>query len=124
MERNISKHQLKLLGKRSICEFVITGCLRKTPKTRTSRRNTDNMIMPTTEIHKVLDDLTWDQVEELAKTDSAIGTHIARCAECRTRADRVNDGRLANLGAAKRRLILSGAQRVAAFFLAGQERTN
>jgi hypothetical protein len=81
------------------------------------------MIMPTTEIHKVLDDLTWDQVEELAKTDSAIGTHIARCAECRTRADRVNDGRLANLGAAKRRLILSGAQRVAAFFLAARERT-
>jgi len=36
----------------------------------------------------------------------------------------VNDGRLANLGAAKRRLILSGAQRVAAFFLAARERTN
>jgi DUF1680 family protein len=80
--------------------------------------------MPSTEIHKVLDELTWDEVEALTKKDSAVWSHIRSCTDCRSRADKVNVGRVANLGAAKRKVILSVAQRLADYFLAAREPPN
>ncbi len=80
--------------------------------------------MPLSEIHKAIDELRWDEVEFLADKDPAIKMHIAKCTECRDRADKVNYGRLANLGAAKRRLIMSAGERLAALFLAKGARSN
>lgn len=67
-------------------------------------------------IHKLLDDLAWDDVEAVAKEDASIKRHLQDSAVCRGRTRKVLDGRLASMGARKRCLILEGAERVVCLF--------
>ena len=72
--------------------------------------------MTINEIHKLLDDLPWEDVEAVAEADSSIKKHLDSCKICRERERKVTDGRLAAMGAPKRQLILKGAERLASLF--------
>jgi hypothetical protein len=69
--------------------------------------------MPAAEMHFALDELTWEEVEALAEQDATVKLHIRKCGECQNRGSKVDEGRLASMGASKRKLILSAAQRLA-----------
>ena len=69
------------------------------------------------EIHKLVDDLAWEDVEAVAKEDSNIERHLRSCKVCQERANKVEEGRLASMGASKRQLILKTGRRLAEMFM-------
>jgi hypothetical protein len=73
------------------------------------------------EIHRLLDELSFTDVEAVAEQEEAIRKHLRRCTICADRRQRVLDGELAALPAAKRHLILKGAERIASYFFAQRD---
>jgi hypothetical protein len=68
------------------------------------------------EIHRLLDDLAWEDVEAVAEEDTGIKKHLRKCHTCLDREKKVTDGRLASMEARKRQMILSAAERLASLF--------
>ena len=69
------------------------------------------------ELHTLIDDLAWEDVETLAEEDGNIAIHLRKCNACRERGRRIDDGRLASMGAKKRQIILKAAGGLADVFM-------
>jgi hypothetical protein len=69
------------------------------------------------ELHKLIDDLAWEDVETIAEEDANIATHLRDCKACQERVRRIDDGRLASMGAKKRQIILKAAGGLADIFM-------
>lgn len=68
------------------------------------------------EIHRLLDDLAWEDVEAVADEDAGIKKHLHKCRICLDRQKKVTDGRLASMEARRRQMILAAAERLASLF--------
>jgi hypothetical protein len=80
------------------------------------------MFLSPEETHKLLDDLTWGEVQFLADEDASIRRHLDHCQDCRKRETAVIDGQLASLGARQRSRNLEIAEQLANFFTSGTRR--
>lgn len=80
--------------------------------------------MTNEEIHRLLDELSFTDVEAVAEQEETIRKHLRRCTICADRREKVLDGQLAALPAAKRHLIVKNAQRVADYFLARRDKSS
>ena len=69
------------------------------------------------EIHKLLDDLKWEDVKRLASEDPSIRKHLNKCQDCQDRENKIVEGELASMGAAKRNRQLEVARQLADYFL-------
>lgn len=74
------------------------------------------MLLSHEETHKLLDDLTWEEVRLLVEEDASIRKHLDHCQDCRKRQSAVVDGELASLGARQRNRYLEVAEQLASFF--------
>ena len=72
--------------------------------------------MTNNEVHELIDALAWEDVGAVAEKDAIVKKHIHECDICLERERKVDEGRLASMGAQKRRLMLRTAERIAGVF--------
>jgi len=69
------------------------------------------------ELHEFVDDLAWEDVEAISEEDANIKNHLQNCKVCQERAGKIEDGRLASMGAKRRQIILRVAGGLADLFM-------
>lgn len=66
--------------------------------------------------HEKIDQLGWEEVLELAKSNSEVARHIKKCPDCRERGTAFDNGMMAAMPAEKRERIIRVASKIASLY--------